>query len=242
MAEKKICEQCHDEKDIDLFRKVTNQYTGVHPMSICKECYNSNNEDRKRKQEEEWQQKAEERKQRLAYWKQLEAWEAGKAEREAERESRAQAEQQRQALARELSIQANQRCPRCKQLRTDGHVWSDGRIFFRRFCQACMNGTPHTVYKMICPLIKAVRYIGITTRDLNKRLSQHMQGDSGTEYKQSWINDLRLHGLKPFIEPASEAPNEREAKLEELRYIYHSIQHGHPLVNGEATAPQLVLF
>jgi hypothetical protein len=67
-------------------------------------------------------------------------------------------------------------------------------------------------------------------------------GQSGTEYKQYWINDLRLRGLKPIIEVASEAPNEREAKLEEFRYIYHSIQQGHPLVNGEATSPQLVLF
>ena len=83
MAEKKICEQCHDEKDIDVFRKVTNQYTGVHPMSICKECYNRNNEDRKRRQEEEWQQNAEERKQRQAYQQQSEEREAVRAARKA---------------------------------------------------------------------------------------------------------------------------------------------------------------
>ena len=50
----KVCEQCHAEKDIGLFRKVTNQFTGVHPMSICKACYNSNQEARKLQQEEEW--------------------------------------------------------------------------------------------------------------------------------------------------------------------------------------------
>ncbi len=52
--EKKHCEQCHAEKDIGLFRKVTNQYTGVHPMSICKECYKSNQQAQQQKQEEEW--------------------------------------------------------------------------------------------------------------------------------------------------------------------------------------------
>jgi hypothetical protein len=230
-AEKKqICEQCHEEKDIDQFRKVTNQYTGVHPMSICKDCYNRNNEDRKRKQEEE----LEARKARapVVYYPVVD---------EAEREARAQAEQQRQVLARELSIQANQRCPRCKQLRTDGHVWPDGRLYFPRFCGTCVSSTPHSIYKMICPLIRAVRYIGITTRSLNKRLSQHMTGNSGTEYKQSWINDLRLRGLKPQIEPASEAPNEREAQLEELRHIYHAIQQGYPIVNSEAMSLQRVL-
>jgi hypothetical protein len=78
MAETKLCEQCHIEKDIRLFRKVTNQYTGVHPMSICKDCYNSNNEVRKRRQAEEWEAREEARKQaeqeRLVREEALEAW------------------------------------------------------------------------------------------------------------------------------------------------------------------------
>ena len=55
MAEKKRCEQCHVEKELDLFCKVTNQYTGVHSMSICKDCYKSNTEERSRRQAEEWE-------------------------------------------------------------------------------------------------------------------------------------------------------------------------------------------
>ena len=82
----KICAQCGTEKDIDQFRKVTNQYTGVHPMSICKACYKTNQEPGKR-QMEEWKQEAELRKH----------WGAEKAEREArervrEAEERAQQE------------------------------------------------------------------------------------------------------------------------------------------------------
>jgi hypothetical protein len=51
----KICKQCQAEKDIELFHKVTNRYTGVHPMSICKDCYKSNQEAQRLKQEEEWE-------------------------------------------------------------------------------------------------------------------------------------------------------------------------------------------
>jgi DNA polymerase-3 subunit epsilon len=75
MAEKKECEQCHAEKELDLFRKVTNQYTGVHPMSICKDCHKSNNEERTRRQAEEW--------------------EARKAAQEAERRAQEEAQEQR---------------------------------------------------------------------------------------------------------------------------------------------------
>ncbi len=53
--ETKVCEQCHIEKDIGLFRKVTNQYTGVHPMSICKECYQGNQDARQQQQAAEWE-------------------------------------------------------------------------------------------------------------------------------------------------------------------------------------------
>lgn len=53
-----VCAQCGAEKDVDQFRKVTNQYTGVHPMSICKACYTANQQAQKRK----WEEEAEARK------------------------------------------------------------------------------------------------------------------------------------------------------------------------------------
>ena len=49
-GQKKRCEQCQAEKDVAQFRKVTNQYTGVHPMSICRECYDKNSEERKQRE------------------------------------------------------------------------------------------------------------------------------------------------------------------------------------------------
>ena len=104
IAEKKECEQCHAEKELDLFRKVTNQYTGVHPMSICKDCYNSNNEKRKLRQAEEWEARKI-------------AWETEGRTRE---EARKQAEQERlvrqQVLEAWYRQQPDRECIDCKQV------------------------------------------------------------------------------------------------------------------------------
>ena len=78
-GEKRVCAQCGVEKNIGQFRKVTNQYTGVHPMSICKECYQSNQDARQPQQEEaqETRQAALDKEQeakRLTRLWELEAW------------------------------------------------------------------------------------------------------------------------------------------------------------------------
>ena len=107
MAEKKECEQCHIEKDIGLFHKVTNQYTGVHPMSICKDCYKSNNEEQKRRQAEEWEAREEARKQAEQKWLVRE-------------EARKQAEQEwlvrQQALEAWYLQQPDRQCVDCKKV------------------------------------------------------------------------------------------------------------------------------
>ncbi len=100
-AAKKQCEQCKETKSVECFRKVTNQYTGVHPWKICKECYSRNQKEERQKQ-----------------------WEAERAAKEeAERIAREQEQHRRQVRALELSIQANKRCPRCHQIQTNGSVW-----------------------------------------------------------------------------------------------------------------------
>ena len=96
--ETKICEQCHAEKGIGLFRKVTNQYTGVHPLRICKECYQSN--------QDAWQQQ------------QAAEWEARKALREKEhRESEAErlVREERERIAEQKHL-AQQRARRFGRL------------------------------------------------------------------------------------------------------------------------------
>jgi hypothetical protein len=150
-------------------------------------------------------------------------------------------EREQQAQEREANLKTNQICPRCKQVRRDGKLWENGHLYFSRFCENCTNATPHSIYKLTCPLLGVVRYVGITVSSLNKRLTQHMNKNSGTERKRYWIEDLRAKELKPLIELIDEAPNEQQAKHAEIRYIFHSIQQGCPLVNTEAMDAQLVL-
>lgn len=108
-------------------------------------------------------------------------------EREQEREQKRQewerAEQEQRVKDREASLAANRVCPRCKVVRTDGHLWPDGHLYFTRYCENCTNATPHFIYKLTCPLLGLVRYVGITMQSLDRRLQGHMRNDSGTEYK-----------------------------------------------------------
>ena len=60
----------------------------------------------------------------------------------------------------------------------------------------------YKIYKLIDPRDNAVRYVGVTTRTLQQRLSQHWnEGKNfiGT-YKRHWIKQLYEIGLKPIIE------------------------------------------
>jgi len=221
----KRCEQCGIEKDIGLFRKVTNQYTGVHPMSICKDCHKSNQERGTREAQERQEKEAQERIER----------------EQQKRQERERQEQEQQARNREASLAANRVCPRCKVVRTDGRLWPSGHLYFTHYCDACQDYTPHLIYTLTCPLLGMVRYVGITMQSLNKRLQGHVRGDSGTKRKNDWIEALKQHDLKPVIALVSEAPNEQQAKRAEMQYILHYIQQGYPLVNGEAMDSQLVL-
>lgn len=48
------------------------------------------------------------------------------------------------------------------------------------------------IYGLICPLTNEVRYIGLTTQSLNKRLYKHLyEIDSHTSKKNSWLKKLR---------------------------------------------------
>lgn len=229
MAETKICEQCQREQDITCFYRRPQKHDPNKRIKICIDCYKQNLAESKRRQEES-----------------LRRWQEGQRQRAAEQEAeRIARKQARQARALELSLQANQQCPRCKQIRTDGHLWveDDGkeRLYFSRYCQACTDATPHVIYRLICPILNQVRYIGITSQPLERRLAGHMRKESGTEQKYAWIDTLRSHGLTPLIEAIATAPNELQAKQAEQTWIDHYIQLGCPLTNVEVRNAQRVL-
>lgn len=220
---KKRCEQCHAEKELDLFHKSNSKTDGR--MRICAQCYKDNLHETQRRQAELMQK-----------------WEQERIEREQQKQQeRERQEQERQARNREASLAANRICPRCKAVRTDGRLWESGHLYFPRYCEACQEYTPHSIYTLTCPLFGMVRYVGITMQSLNKRLQGHVRGDSGTERKSDWIETLKQSSLKPIIALVSESPNEQQAKMTERRYILHYIQQGCPLVNVEAMDAQLVL-
>ena len=107
----KTCKQCNIEKDIQLFRMVSNKYTGIHPMSICKECYKSNQEIMRQKQAAEWEalnaellkKQQEERQRREEY-------------EERERQIAEEQQVRQQALEAWYLQQPDRRCIDCKHL------------------------------------------------------------------------------------------------------------------------------
>lgn len=114
----KICEQCHAEKNIDLFYMVTNQYTGLHPMSLCKDCYKGNLEAQKRKSRTEWEAGAERRERAREQTLQVQK---ARDEQEREREQRDQEYRERQERQQELQEawyrqQPGRQCIDCKQV------------------------------------------------------------------------------------------------------------------------------
>lgn len=64
--------------------------------------------------------------------------------------------------------------------------------------------TQYKIYKLLHPITLETRYIGVTTRSLNQRLSQHISEAKNTKtmktYKVNWIRNILLYNLKPIIE------------------------------------------
>ena len=84
------------------------------------------------------------------------------------------------------------------------------------------------VYRLICPIEKTVKYIGITS-DLNRRFSSHRSEYTSKE-KMNWIKSLRKKRLIPKIEIIDMVECSR-AKEFELHYINLYISNGFNLLN-----------
>lgn len=112
--EQKQCEQCHELKTIDQFRKVVNMYTSVHTMNICKDCYNRNLEKGKQQQAAEWEAGREGRE---AFRRQQERWQEWQDGRE-ERDRRLEQErmEHRQKLDAWYLQQPDRQCVACKKI------------------------------------------------------------------------------------------------------------------------------
>jgi group I intron endonuclease len=89
----------------------------------------------------------------------------------------------------------------------------------------------YTIYKLIDPITNQVRYIGLTFNDLKQRLKSHC-AEKSKSHKSSWINQLKLKGMKPLIELIEENISSYEECCErEIYWIEKYKCEGHPLTN-----------
>lgn len=60
-----------------------------------------------------------------------------------------------------------------------------------------------TVYKLVCPIIHKVVYIGVTSKPLKERLTTH---NGNSLQMKAWLKKLKDKKLKPIILPIEEMP------------------------------------
>src|SRR5215471_15533579 len=89
------------------------------------------------------------------------------------------------------------------------------------------------VYLLICPDTNQIRYVGITSSSLRKRLRYHLK-DQHNHEKASWIASLQRQGLTPIIQQIDTlSGTRREAEQLERRYIWFYLLAGCDLLNTE---------
>lgn len=60
----------------------------------------------------------------------------------------------------------------------------------------------YTVYALVCPVKKQIRYIGVTSRNLKYRLLDHINQKTNL-LKFAWVLWLKKKGLRPVIKKIS---------------------------------------
>jgi group I intron endonuclease len=94
-----------------------------------------------------------------------------------------------------------------------------------------MENIKYTIYKLIDPISKEIRYIGLTFNDLNQRLKSHFY-EKSKSHKSNWIQSLRKQGLKPIIESIEDnILSYDEVCDREIYWIQKYKSEGHPLTN-----------
>lgn len=104
------------------------------------------------------------------------------------------------------------------------------------------------IYGLVDPRDDQVRYIGMTTKALEVRLSGHLNESHYRPklcyHKSHWIRQLQALGLSPGIQLLEEVPAGADWRVVESRWIAHGRSQGWPLTNmtdGGEGAPGRVL-
>src|SRR5258708_32359105 len=86
-------------------------------------------------------------------------------------------------------------------------------------------------YILICPIEKEVRYVGITSVSLDKRLEYHLN-ETHNRKKAKWIAWLRDQGLVPLIKRIDDCYGTRkDAERRERHYVWYYLAKGCRLFN-----------
>ncbi len=88
-----------------------------------------------------------------------------------------------------------------------------------------------SIYILIDPRDEEIRYVGLTTQGIKKRLKQHLIEKRHHGHYTHWMGKLRRLGLSPRIEVVQEVPREWVAQAE-VYWISHFRDRGCRLVNG----------
>lgn len=96
------------------------------------------------------------------------------------------------------------------------------------------------VYQLKCPIDNSIKYIGVTTKKLKERLTQHMYTRFPKNLKESWIITLKEKNLKPVIEELFLGTLD-ECKKEETRIIKNLLISGVDLLNSTLGGDGIVL-
>src|SRR5260370_33468198 len=89
----------------------------------------------------------------------------------------------------------------------------------------------YTIYALIDPRNKEVRYIGLTQKPLRERLDQDTNDLSGCFEKTEWIRELKKMGIKPLIEAIEENLTLSKANVRETYWIKQYLHLKAPILN-----------
>ena len=77
----------------------------------------------------------------------------------------------------------------------------------------------YKIYFLIDPITNEIRYVGKTTKDLNKRLFNGHLRDKSKTHKTNWLNSLKKENLIPEIKLVKICKNEKMCCFSEKFYI-----------------------
>jgi hypothetical protein len=94
------------------------------------------------------------------------------------------------------------------------------------------DGGRYLVYALLDPRDYSLRYVGVTTNALDRRLyfhCRHAEKNISDEWKARWIRELQELSMVPFIQLLERTSNPRR----ERDWILHLKQQGHQLMNTQ---------